>query len=279
MSTDLLDILPKTGRPKRSPYPTLRKVQFQELTARHQEVLRRTALGEKQTDIAADLGITVVSVNQIIHSELGQAAIERHQEAADLDTVDILSDLKEIAPAAVQLHKEIVEGTVDASIALRAKVAGEVLDRVGFGRQMSFLANEQVLGVVVSLVGVVWTLFGVQDRIQKWLDKRVGERRAKAILALAAGAQQVYDSYVKDIKKGREDGKLTKQEISTARTRALMQASMLAESQGIDLATELGAEYLNVWLEQVLKSMRQQNSTDVGLSGLISIIKIDNKGK
>jgi len=144
---------------------------------------------------------------------------------------------------------------------------------------LTILEDNTVVSGIISVLGVVWTVFGLQDRITAYLTRKKGERKATAILALAAGIEKVYDEYVKALKDGRADGKLTKAEIASARARALTAAKLFAESQGVDIVTELGKDYLNVWLEEVLRRVRNEGKSDVGLSGLIGIVGYGPKSK
>ena len=114
----------------------------------HYEILRLASLGMKPGDIAAQQGVTKREVNGVIGSELGRAELARLNDLADVECVDVMQEIKAIAPAAVELHKRIIDGTEDASVALRAKVAGEILDRAGYGRTSKIDVNKHYFGEV-----------------------------------------------------------------------------------------------------------------------------------
>ena len=56
--------------------------------------------------------------------------------ARDADTLDLAKEIQEIAPVALQLLKDVIQGENDganASIALRARESNNMLARVGHG--------------------------------------------------------------------------------------------------------------------------------------------------
>jgi len=139
---------------------------------------------------------------------------------------------------------------------------------------IEFLTSQAALTIIGGLFTVIWGVFKMEERLTTFFQKRMGERRAKMIMALAAAAQDVYDGYVRDLKKYKnEDGQLTKEEAGRAKKTAIARAVALASREGIDLVQEMGEEYINLWLERIIKEMkRKSHIKDVGLSGLLDII-------
>lgn len=106
-----------------------------------------------------------------------------------------------------------------------------------------------LLGVVL---GGLWSLFKSTD-----LYARVRRLRCeRALLALETGVMNTYETYVREIKASREDGKLTSAERQEARRRAKEYAIELARVEGLDIARELGHSYLDAWLERLVRKLK-----------------------
>lgn len=113
-----------TGRP--------RKYQIMELWDRHHTILRLLALGLTPKVIAEQVGCTVATVSNVARSELGKRQLRLLNGAADKLTVDILEDIKNLAPLAVAKLEEILSND-DSDKKLVANVAQDILDRAGYG--------------------------------------------------------------------------------------------------------------------------------------------------
>lgn len=102
----------------------------------HHEIARRIVLGEKNVAIAEALNISPQTVCIVRNSPVVQEKISLMQGARDADTIDLSKEIKEIAPDALKLLKEIIRGEGDgkaASINLRAREANGMLARTGYG--------------------------------------------------------------------------------------------------------------------------------------------------
>lgn len=116
---------------------------------------------------------------------------------------------------------------------------------------MEDLSNMGIdLGVTVigSVVGGLWACFKSSEQYQR-LQRR---RYRKAVLALESGVERTYQTYVKAIKAGRADGRLTEDEKARARSMARAQAIALAKSDGVDLMTTIGADYVDTWIARII---------------------------
>lgn len=106
------------------------------------------------------------------------------------------------------------------------------------------------MGVTVlgTVLGALWTCFKSSElygRMQR-------QRYRKALLALESGVDRTYQVYVKAIKAGRVDGRLTEEEKSRARSMARARAVKLAREEGFDLLRTIGEEYVDVWINRVI---------------------------
>lgn len=102
----------------------------------HHEIARRIVLGQKNTEIAKVLACTPQTVSNVRNSPVVQEHVSVMRGARDADTVDLAKEIQEIAPVALALLKDVINGEGDgtsASIALRAKESNNMLARVGHG--------------------------------------------------------------------------------------------------------------------------------------------------
>jgi hypothetical protein len=112
-------------------------------------------------------------------------------------------------------------------------------------QSMGFDLGLTVLGTVL---GGLWTGFKASDRFRR-LHRR---RYRKALLALESGVERTYQAYVKAIKAGRSDGRLTEEEKARARAMARMRAVKLAKAEGVDLLRTIGEDYVDVWIGRII---------------------------
>lgn len=103
----------------------------------HQEIIRRLVLGQKNVQIAEELGLTPMLVSNVKNSPIVQDQVAIMQGARNAYTVDIAREIREFAPKALEVLKKVVSGEgwdgPPISAALKAKVAGDLLDRAGHG--------------------------------------------------------------------------------------------------------------------------------------------------
>lgn len=121
-----------------------RKVEVHQLWEVHHEIARRIALGEKNADIARELGVTPVMVSYTRNSRIVQDKISIMRGAMDADTIDLGRRIQEIAPRALDLIEDVIEGKgagKEAPIGLRVREAESIMDRAGYS------AVKKVMGV------------------------------------------------------------------------------------------------------------------------------------
>ena len=116
------------------------------------------------------------------------------------------------------------------------------------------LNSEQSLSLVGSVIGAIWTIFKSRD----WYSNRRETRRGRALEALEAGVDETYQTYVREIKKGREDGKLTDLEIKHARKRARQAAVKFGRTEGINVLKVMGKEYIDLWIEKFVNKQKRK---------------------
>jgi len=119
----------------------------------------------------------------------------------------------------------------------------------------SFFSNnpdtiDALTQLLLTVVAAVWTAFKGSDLWERSKQSKVD----KALLALEAGVQTSYEVYVRECKLANEDGKLTTQERANARQRAIDAAKLYASKEGINLVETLGADYITMLVERVVRT-------------------------
>lgn len=123
--------------------------QVSQLWDNHKEVARRLALGQQNVKIAAALGMTPTAVSIIKNSPVTKEYVDNLQGARNSDTVDVMNNIREMAPKALKLLDAIISGAEsEATPALRANVAKDILDRAGYGAVKNL--NVRSIHAVVS---------------------------------------------------------------------------------------------------------------------------------
>ncbi len=105
--------------------------QVTEMWELHHEIARRLLLGQKNTVIAQALNCHPQTISLIRNSPVVQDHLDLMKGAADANAVDVAQRITEMAPEALDVLKEVLEAKETASLSLRAKVAGDILDRAG----------------------------------------------------------------------------------------------------------------------------------------------------
>lgn len=105
----------------------------QKISDRHREIIRRCLLGEGTTDIANAVGMSVEMVSIIRNSPIVRKEINKLQDFADSGTLDVMQQMRELAPLAVVRLAEVlaVESSDPRFQRLQVDVAKDVLDRGG----------------------------------------------------------------------------------------------------------------------------------------------------
>lgn len=114
------------------------------------------------------------------------------------------------------------------------------------------LQSEQLLTLVALAGMALWTFFRSCALWEGRKDKRIHI----ALQALEAAVYATYREYVRMLKNNRESGKLTEQEEKEARRRAREKGAGLSRAEGVDLVATLGADYLDLWIERLVRKLK-----------------------
>jgi len=107
---------------------------------------------------------------------------------------------------------------------------------------------------LLPVAAVLWAVF----KSSEWYRSRRSERFAEAMGLLEAAVEETYQTYVREIKRGREDGKLTETERAEARRRAKERALAFARERGIDLLEHLGRDLLDIYITWLVKKLKRR---------------------
>jgi hypothetical protein len=111
-----------------------------------------------------------------------------------------------------------------------------------------------VMQSLLPVAAVLWAVF----KSSEWYRSRRSERFAEAMGLLEAAVEETYQTYVREIKRGREDGKLTETERAEARRRAKERALAFARERGIDLLERLGRDLLDIYITWLVKKLKRR---------------------
>jgi len=125
--------------------------QVAKIWSQHEEIIRRLTLGQKNTEIASSMNLSKAQISNIRNSPIIQERLAIMKGARDAYTLDIARDIKEFAPKALEVLKQIVNGEDSSGLpigpSLKARVASDLLDRAGYAP----VRNVQVQGAHVHL--------------------------------------------------------------------------------------------------------------------------------
>ena len=116
----------KPGEPRK-------RFEVSEEWARHKEIARRHALGQKNTVIARALGVSPQMVSYTVNSAKVQDHVDVINGERDAQTMVLKDEIRALLPRAVKNLEEILmKGTVngkDASATLIARESNNIIDR------------------------------------------------------------------------------------------------------------------------------------------------------
>jgi len=116
------------------------------------------------------------------------------------------------------------------------------------------LESDVGLTIVGAVIGSVWSAFRGMD----WVSQRRHDRHNTALMAVEAGVEHSFQTYVKSIKAARSDRKLTDAERKHARALAQETALRVGRAQGVNVAQELGREFLPVWITRMVGELKRR---------------------
>lgn len=113
-----------------------------------------------------------------------------------------------------------------------------------------FLSSDAFYPMIVALIGLIYG--GL--KVKYFAFDKPGEEKKKKLVELGESAvKETFDEYVRELKKAREDGKLTKEEIATANTMAINKLKEKAKANGLEAVKIVAEEYLPVLIDKIVR--------------------------
>lgn len=103
---------------------------LKELATQHREIARLKFEGRSPVEISTMTGIAISTVRGILADPLCKAAIEKLNDNADNNTIDVRRRLSELNLKAINTVEECMDQ--DMSMAVKLSAAKDVLDRNGY---------------------------------------------------------------------------------------------------------------------------------------------------
>lgn len=119
------------------------------LWERHKEIMRRLVAGDRQVDIAKDLGMTQSRMSIICNSPAFLNQLERLSEGADNNALCVADRVKVLSDDAISVLENVLQdpNMHGVTAKVRVDVAKDVLDRAGHG------ATKKITSVTAVLNG------------------------------------------------------------------------------------------------------------------------------
>jgi hypothetical protein len=90
------------------------------LLPKHEEIMNRLILGQKQKDIAGEMGMTQSRLSIIINSPLFQLELKKKMMRREEKMIDIEDNLLDGAKLGTKFHKDILEGQYPTDVKMRS---------------------------------------------------------------------------------------------------------------------------------------------------------------
>jgi len=114
---------------------------------------------------------------------------------------------------------------------------------------IEFLMNDSILTILVTIIVSVWGLIKVKKMA---LDDPKNAKRKQVVEMLEGIVKNIYDTEVRELKKAKEDGKLTKEEISAANKKAIEVLKEEGKKKGLAIGKLFAEEYLPILVNKVV---------------------------
>lgn len=113
---------------------------------RHSEIARRLVLGQTQSNICRELGMSTSRMSMIVNSPLFKLEVLKLERERDSNTVDVTKQIREAAPDCLDVLQRVMY--TSKSERLKVDIAQDILDRAGYN------AIQKTVGIQVSTDGM-----------------------------------------------------------------------------------------------------------------------------
>jgi len=116
----------------------------------------------------------------------------------------------------------------------------------------NMLGSEQFWTVLAMIVGFIWSL----GRVKDFRDKVAATKWSTLFDFACQAANTTYLTYVQELKRAREDGSLTKEEVQEAQKRALRELKSLLRSEAPSMLSKYGEEALKYVIQMAVNKLQ-----------------------
>jgi len=116
----------------------------------------------------------------------------------------------------------------------------------------NMLGSEQFWTVLAMIVGFIWSL----GRVKDFRDKVAATKWSRLFDFACQAANTTYLTYVQELKRAREDGSLTKEEVQEAQKRALRELKSLLRSEAPSMLSKYGEEALKYVIQMAVNKLQ-----------------------
>lgn len=117
--------------------------------------------------------------------------------------------------------------------------------------EASKIWNPSLWEIVGGIIVLIWGVIVAKLKLKEGKKKKI-------TMAFEAAVQDTYTDFVRDLKKGKSDGNLTKEEVKKAQGMAWGKAKVTLQDQGIDLGKEVIAEYGPVIVTKIVQLFKKK---------------------
>jgi len=121
--------------------------ELQAIQDKHKEVLRLATIGLSKRRIAEELGVTVVTVANVLGSRCSQMHLAFLQRLRDTKSVAVAERIQETAARAMEVIESALDGDLPLEPKEQVRTAFGLLDRAGFGPTRNINAKH-LIGIV-----------------------------------------------------------------------------------------------------------------------------------
>ncbi len=107
---------------------------------------------------------------------------------------------------------------------------------------------------LVTMFGSIWVIMRAYELYQQLRNSKY----RLALTIIESAVQKTYDTYTREIKKSREDGKLTPEERNKALEMSMKMAIEMARGQNLELNRIIRKELLPYLIHQALQKLKLQ---------------------
>jgi hypothetical protein len=157
-------------------------------------------------------------------------------------------------PPAAPAEKPAVEAPVEkAEVPAAAPVekASEAAKDEPKDDTASNIWNPSWWEIVGAILALIWGVIVTKTKLKDGKNKKI-------TMAFEAAVQDTYTEFIRELKAGKADGKLTKEEVKQAQGMAWDKAKDILKTQGVDLGKEMLVEYGPVIVTKIVQLFKKK---------------------